>query len=160
MPVRHVLMITIFAFLLGGCSGGGGKDAIQSRDDQELLSSYLAFHQKKDLAGTLGLFYQKDTPPFVIDSVKKRCQKNFEYTISSAQIEEIPPEKLETLMAGVPFNGKTMVPNLKPIKQISFKFAQSGQTAELRAAGGSIMFGKIDNTCYFVLSKEKATGSE
>lgn len=158
--MRHILMITIFAFLLGSCSGGGDKGAIQSRSEQELLSSYLALHQRKDLAGILGLFYQKDTPAFVIDSVKKRSLKNFEYTIASAQIEEIPPEKLEKLMAGVPFNGKTLVPNLKPIKQIAFKFAQAGQTEEMRAAGGSIMFGKIDNVCYFVLSKEKEAGAK
>jgi hypothetical protein len=148
-------MITICAFLLGSCSGGGDKTTTQSRSEQELLSSYLAYHQKKDLAGILGLFYLKDTPPFVIDSVKKRSLKNFEFTISSAQIEEIPPEKLKMVMAGFPFNGKTLVPNLTPIKQIAFKFAQAGQTQDLRAAGGSIMYGKIDDICYFVLSKEK-----
>lgn len=153
--MRHLLLITIFAFLLASCSGGADKTTIQSRSEQELLASYLALHQKKDLDGTLGLFYQKGTPPFVIDSVKQRSRKNFAYTITSAHIEEIPPEKLEKFMAGVPFNGKTLVPNLQPIKQITFKFEQAGQTEEMRAAGGSIMFGKIDNICYFILSKEK-----
>jgi len=158
--MRHILMITIFAFLFCGCSGDGNKGAIQSRSEQELLSSYLALHQKKDLAGILNLFFQKDTPPFVIDSVKKRTLKNFEYSITSAQIEEIPPEKLEKVMAGIPFNGKTLVPNLKPIKQIAFKFTQAGPSEELRAAGGSIMFGKVDNICYFVLSRDKEAGAK
>lgn len=29
-----------------------------------------------------------------------------------------------------------------------------------RAAGGSIMFGKVDNGCYFVLSREKEAGAK
>jgi hypothetical protein len=158
--MRHILTFTIIACLFCGCSGGGNKGAIQSRSEQELLASYLAFHQKKDLAGILSLFYLKDTPPFVIDSVKKRCIKNFAFTITSSRIEEIPPEKLKMLKAGLPFNGKTLVPNLEPIKQIAFEFAQTGQTEDMRAAGGSIMFGKIDNVCYFVLSKEKEAGEK
>lgn len=153
--MRRIIVITIFALLFSGCSGGGDKSAIQGRSEQGLLASFLSLHQKKDLTGMMGLFYQKDTPQFVIDSVKKRCQTNFDYTITSAQIEGIPPGKLKMLMTGAPFNGKTLVPNLTPIKQIAFKFAQAGQTADMRAAGGSIMFGKIDNSCYFVLSKEK-----
>lgn len=154
--MRHIIMIVIVALLLGGCSGGGdNKTAVQGRSEQELLASFLSLHQNKDLDGILGLFYQKDTPEFVIDSVKKRSQKNFEYTITAARIEEIPPEKLKLLMTGAPFNGKSLVPNLQPIKQIAFKFAQAGQTEKMRAAGGSIMFGKIDNVCYFVLSKLK-----
>lgn len=153
--MRHLLMITICAVLFCACSGGGNKAVVQSRSEQELLASYLDYHQKKDLAGILGLFFLKDTPPFVIDSVKKRTAKNFEFTISSAQIEAIPPDKLERVVAGFPFNGKTLVPNLQPLKQIVFKYAQTGQGEDQRAAGGSIMFGKIDNVCYFVLSKEK-----
>ncbi len=154
--MRRIIVITIFALLFSGCSGGtDNKTAGPGRSEQELLASFLSLHQKKDLTGMMDLFYQKDTPQFVIDSVKKRCQTNFGYTITSAQIEEIPPGKLKLLMAGAPFNGKTLVPNLTPIKQIAFKFAQAGQTADMRAAGGSIMFGKIDSTCYFVLSKEK-----
>lgn len=157
--MRHILMITIVAFLFSGCSGGDQKP-VTSRSEEELLSSYLAYHQKKDLDSILGLFYLKDTPPFVIDSVKKRTQKNFDYTIASAKIEEISPEKLRTIMAGLPFNGKTLIPNLTPTKQISIRYEQTGQSGEMRAAGATIMFGKIDNVCYFVLSKVQESGAK
>ncbi|HSH14099.1 MAG TPA: hypothetical protein VLA15_10125 [Desulfurivibrionaceae bacterium] len=158
--MRQTLMLTILALLFWGCSGGGEKSPSPSRSEQELLSSYLALHQKKDLPGTIDLFYRQDTPTYVIDSVKERVQKNFALTIASAKIEEIPPEKLGKVMAGFPFNGKTLVPNLKPLKQISLIFTTAGPPAEKRTAGGSIMFGKVDNICYFVLSKEKEAGAK
>lgn len=158
--MRQILVLTILALMFWGCSGGDDKSAIQSRSEQELLSSYLALHQKKDLPGLLDLFYRQDTPPYVIDSVKERIQKNFALTIASAKIEEIPPEKLEKVMAGFPSNGKTLVPNLKPLKQISLIFTTAGPSAEMRTAGGSIMFGKVDKICYFVLSKEKEAGAK
>ena len=161
--MRHILMITLVAFLLTACSGGGDKKTVTSRSEQELLSSYLAYHQKKDLDGILSLFYRQDTPPFVIDSVKKRTQKNFDYTIASAKIEEISPEKLKTVMAGLPFNGKTLIPNLTPTKQISIRYEQTGQSGEngeMRAAGATIMLGRIDNVCYFVLSKVQESGTK
>lgn len=152
--MRNIIIFSLIGLLFWGCSGGN-KGAVRSRSEEELLASYLDYHKKKDLAGILGLFYQKDTPPFVIDSVKKRSQKNFAYTITSAQIEEIPPDKLAKFMAGMPYNGKTLIPNLTPVRQISFKFAQEGRGEELRAAGGTIMFGKVGNICYFILSKHK-----
>ena len=155
--MRNIMIFTVIGLLFWGCSGGN-KAAIQSRSEQELLASYLDYHKKKDLPGILGLFYQKDTPQFVLDSVKSRSQKNFAYTITAAQIEEIPPDKLAKFMAGMPFKDKTLIPNLTPVKQISFKFAQTGQGEEMRAAGGTIMFGKVDNVCYFILSKLKEAG--
>lgn len=156
--MRNLMIYTLIALLFWGCSGGEKKAAISSRSEQELLASFLDYHQKKDLAGMLGLFYQQDTPQFVLDSVKKRSQQNFAYTITKSQIEEIPPEKLAKVMAGMPFNGKTLIPNLTPIKQISFKFAPTGQSEKAQPAGGTIMFGKVDNVCAFILSKEQAEG--
>jgi len=155
--MRRIMIFTLVGLLFWGCSGGG-KKAVQNRSEQELLTSFLEYHKQKDLAGMLGLFYQKDTPQYVLDSVKKRSQQNFAFTITAAQIEEIPPDKLAKLMAGMPFNGKTLVPNLTPVKQITFKFAQGGQSTPMRAAGGTIMFGKVDNVCSFILSKEQAAG--
>lgn len=156
--MRTLVIYTLITLLFWGCSGGKDKVAVQSRSEQELLASFLDYHQKKDLAGMLGLFYQQDTPQFVLDSVRKRSQQNFAHTITTAQIEEIPSEKLAKSMAGMPFNGKTLIPNLTPVKQISFKFAQTAQGEEMRAAGGSIMFGKVNNVCYFILSKPQADG--
>jgi len=156
--MRKIMIYTVITLLFWGCSGGGKKAAVQSRSEQELLASFLDYHKQKDLAGMLGLFYQKETPPFVIDSVKKRSQQNFAYTITTAQIEEIPPEKLAKFTAGMPFNGKTLIPNLTPLKQITFKFAQAGQSGATPAAGGAIMFGKVEQICYFILSKEQAGG--
>lgn len=156
--MHKIIIYAVIGLLCWGCSGGGNKEAMQSRSEQELLASYLDYHKKKDLPGILGLFYQKDTPQFVLDSVKNRLQKNFPYTITAAQIEEIPPDKLAKFMAGMPFNDKTLIPNLTPAKQISFKFAPTGQSQEMRAAGGTIMFGRVDNVCYFILSKQKEAG--
>jgi len=152
------MLFIVIGLLFWGCSGGGNKAKIQSRSEQELLASFLDYHQKKDLDGMLGLFYQQDTPQFVLDSVKKRSRQNFNYAVAAAQIEEIPAEKLAKVMAGAPFNGKILVPNLTPIKQIAFKFTPTGNGQELRAIGGSIMFGKVDNICYFILSKVQADG--
>lgn len=156
--MRNFMILTLIGLLLWGCSGNHEQALVQNRSEQELLTSFLDYHKKKDLAGMLGLFYQKDTPPFVLDSVRKRCQQNFTYTINAAEIEEIPPDKLAKLLAGAPFNGQTLVPNLTPLKQITFKFAQVGQTKETRPIGGTIMFGKVNNACYFILSKTKAPG--
>jgi hypothetical protein len=153
--MRQIVILTICSLLFWGCSGETPKNALRSRSEQELLASYLDYHQKKDLAGILGLFYLKDTPPFVIDSVKQRLLKNFELTLSSSRIEEIPPGKLARVMAGFPYNDKILVPNLQPLKQITFKYEPAGQNEELRTTGSSIMFGKIADVCYFTLSKEK-----
>lgn len=159
--MRRIIFLIIFSLLLAGCSGESRKESsVKSRSEQELLASYLDYHRHKDLAGSLSLFYLQDTPPFVLDSVKQRLLKNFAFTITSAKIEEIPPDKLTKVMAGFPFNDKILVPNLQPLKQIAFQFDQTGQTEDMRAAGGSIMFGKIDNICYFVLSKEKGGGAK
>lgn len=157
--MRNLVFLSLIALLIWSCSGGGKKEIIQSRSEQDLLASFLDYHKKKDLPGILGLFYQKDTPQFVLDSVKNRSQKNFSHTITAAQIEEIPPDKLAKFMAGMPFDDKTLIPNLTPVKQITFKFAQTGESDELRATGGTIMFGKVDNVCYFILSKLKEAGS-
>lgn len=148
--MRRIIIALIIAFLFSGCTGSD-TNAPKSRTEQELLASYLDLHQRKDLAGSLALFYQQGTPSFVIDMVKKRIQQNFAFPIASAQIEEIPPDKLAAALNGFPVNGKTLVPNLKPLKQITFTYQQNDKA---RAAGGSIMYGKIDNVCYFVLSKE------
>lgn len=156
--MRNLVIITLIALLLTSCSGNREPERLWSRSEQELLSRFLEYHRQKDLTGMLGLFYQRDTPPFVVDSVRQRSQKNFAYTITSSQIEAIPADKLAKIMAGFDFNGKTLVPNLTPLRQISFTFAQTDQKEARRAAGGSIMFGKVDNVCYFILSKEKPAG--
>ncbi|NTV13027.1 MAG: hypothetical protein HGA96_03700 [Desulfobulbaceae bacterium] len=156
--MRNLILFTLIGLLFWGCSGGEKNESSKSRSEQELLASYLNYHKKKDLPGILGLFYQQDTPPFVLDSVKKRSRKNFDFAIASAQIEEIPPEKLAKVMAGVAFNGKTLIPNLTPVKQISVKFVPTGQGEEMRPVGASIMFGKVNDVCYFILSKHKVGG--
>ena len=158
--MRTVIVITLLSLaMLAACSGGSERTDGKDRSEQELLASYLDYHKNKDLAGVLGLFYLQETPQFVIDSVKQRTLQNFKFTITSARIEEIPPDKLARVLKGAPFNDTTLIPNLKPLKQITLTFDQAGQTGDMRAASSTIMFGQVDNVCYFILSKEKGPGA-
>jgi len=148
--MRKFIILALAIILFCGCSR-----QVKSHSEQELLDNYLALHQKKDLEGIMGLFYQKDTPPYVLDAVRRSAKKNFQFTITSADITDIPAEKRATVMSGYPYNGKILVPNLEPIKQIVFKYDQTGQPEDHRASGSSIMFGKEGGLYYFVLSKLK-----
>jgi len=148
--MRKFFILNLIVFLLCGCSS-----QVKSHSPQELLDNYLALHRKKDLEGIMGLYYQKDTPTYVLQAVRRTMMKNFEFTISSAEIAEIPAEKRAMVMAGYPYNGKILVPNLEPIRQIVFKYDSTGQPEDRRASGSSIMFGKEGEFYYFVLSKVK-----
>lgn len=146
--MRNFLILGLLIFLFWGCSS-----PVKCRSEQELMDNYLALHQKKDLEGLMSLFYQKDTPPFVLNAVRRAAKANFKFTITSAAIAEIPDEKRAMVMAGYPYNGKILVPNLAPIKQLVLTYDQSGQPEEHRASGSSIMFGREGEFYYFVLSK-------
>jgi hypothetical protein len=148
--MRKIFILGLIALLFWGCSR-----EVKSHSEQELLDNYLAFHQKQDLEGAMALFYQKDTPPFVLSSVRRLTEKNFKYKITSAEIAEIPSEKMAMVKAGYPYQGKVLIPNLEPLKQIVLKYDLTLQTTDKRAAGSSIMFGKVGDVYYFVLSKER-----
>jgi len=148
--MRKIIAACLLVFLFCGCSG-----EVKSRSEQELLDNYLTCHRNKDLEGCLNLFYREGTPPIVLSSVRKMTKQNFDYTITSAEITEIPPEKLERITAGYPYNGKVLIPNLKPLKQIVFKYDLAGQPEDHQARGSSIMIGKEGEYYYLVLSKEK-----
>lgn len=81
-------------------------------------------------------------------------QKNFDFTITSAEIVEIPTDEKNKMMAGFPYQGKTIVPNMEPLKQIEVEFDTSTQ-GDAKVAGETIMIGKVGNANYFVLSKFK-----
>ncbi len=144
----YILGLTILLFC--GCSG-----QVKSHSAQELLDHYLTYQRNKDLEGIMSLFYKKDTPPYVLDAVRRSAKKNLEFTITSAEIAEIPAEKRSNIMAGYSYNGKILVPNLEPIKQIVLKYDQAGQAKDHQASGSSIMFGKEGEFYYLILSKEK-----
>ena len=148
--MKKIVAACLLAFLFLGCSG-----EVKSRSEKELLDHYLTFHREKNLEGAMKLYYQKDTPPPVLAAVRKMTKKNFDYTVTDAEITDIPQEKLEKIEAGYPFNGKLLVPNLKPLKQMVLKYDLAGQPKEHQARGSSIMIGKEGDFYYFVLSREK-----
>lgn len=148
--MRNFILLSLVALLVWGCSG-----EVKSRSEQELLRNYLALHRKKDLDGIMSLFYQKDTPSYVLASVRRMSQENFKFTIISSEISEIPSEKRAMIMAGYPYDGKTLIPNLTPLKQIVLKYDTAGQSSQRQAAGSSIMFGREGEMYYLVLSKVK-----
>ncbi len=149
--MRKLLALALLGLFVWGCSSG----EVKCRTEQELLNHYVTYQRHRNLEGIMRLFYQKDTPQFVLDSVRTVTMRNFNYKIDSAEVADIPPEKLEKMLAGFPYNGKLLVPNLKPLKQIVLKYDLSGQPAGHQARGSSIMLGKEGEYYYLVLSKIK-----
>jgi hypothetical protein len=148
--MKKIIAVCLLAFLFWGCSG-----EVKSRSEKELLDHYLTFHREKNLEGAMRLYYQKGTPPQVLSTVRKMTKKNFDYTVTSAEITDIPPEKLAKVEDGYPFDGKLLVPNLKPLKQMALKYDLAAQPKDHQARGSSIMIGKDGDFYYFVLSREK-----
>lgn len=147
--MRNLIVSTMVACLLFGC---GGQE--KGRTEAELLAQYKAYHEQKNLEGTMSLFYQEGTPEFILTAHREERQKNFDFTITNAEIVEIPAGEKNEMMSGFPYQGKTLVPNLEPLKQIEVSFDTSTQ-GDAKVTGETIMFGKVGNTHYFVLSKFK-----
>ena len=147
--MRNLIVIAMVACLFCGC--GGQK---KGRTEAELLEQYKTHHEQKNLEGTMSLFYQEETPEFILTFTREERQKNFEFSITSAEIVEIPTDEKNKMMVGFPYQGKTIVPNIEPLKQVEVEFDTSTQGPS-KVTGETIMIGKVGNAHYFVLSKFK-----
>ena len=148
--MRKIVVCFLLAFLFLGCSAD-----TKNNTPQKLLDHYLTYHRNKDLEGVMSLFYQEGTPPTILATVRETMKKNFSFAITGAEVGEIPPDKMKMIRKGYFFNGRTLLPNLEPLKQAVLKYDLTGQPKDHQARGSFILIGKKGDTYYFLLSKEK-----
>lgn len=126
----------------------------EGRSENELMELYKAYHAAKDLENMMGLFYTNGTPQSILEIHRKDREQNLALKITSAKIEPVPDDTKARDMKGYPYQGKTLVPNLEPIKQLVVTFDESSQ-GDAKTTGETIMIGKNGDTHYFVMSKFK-----
>ena len=129
----------------------------ESRTPEQLVTQYTNACAKGQLDQAFALFYQNGTPDFIVEFTKSDLQNDItNRVIVSAVIRDIPKEKKDKWVKGYPYQGKTLVPNLEPLKEMEVEFkGTDGKETDVDAS--QIMIGKVGKAHYFILSKVKET---
>ena len=127
----------------------------ESRTPEQLVTQYTNAFATGQLEQAFALYWQEGTPAFIVKFTKSDLQNDISNrVIVSATIRDIPKEKKDKWVKGFPYKGKTLVPNLEPIKEMKVEF-KGRDEKETDVDASRIMIGKVGDTHYFILSKFK-----
>jgi len=139
-------IIIVMLVVLIGCT-----DEKTGRSEDELLSLFFKYHEEADIDSMMDLFYQKDTPDIIINNTKEWIESILGEKIKNTTFRDLTEDEKASSIKGIPYEGKTLIHNLVPLKLLAIDFEVKGGGG----AGMSLSVGKDKDTYYFILYKFK-----